>query len=240
MNGNAQDGGKALWFLVPILNGHVAQLGQRRTQHSDTVQHSQSGCCCRSRLPNRQWWRGFSLGTRRVADASLLQKDGFDNVHGLVHNGRCHVRVCRRTRLSIIRRDFVVDGILVGNLRERGRDDRPVDILFSGHHHHAVLEAPNRIPGSDIRRVSHHCRTEFFGIFLSFRLETSVILIDASKGNRLAGFSVGIDVGKTRLERSLHQIGVHAASDLFGSHHSIGGMPKVVGKTRWFVPVGRA
>ena len=65
-----------------------------------------------------------------------------------------------------------------------------------------------------------------------------MVLIDASKGDRLAGISVGIDVRKSRLERALNQVCVHSAADLFGPDNAVCRVSKMMGEARWLVAVG--
>ena len=66
-----------------------------------------------------------------------------------------------------------------------------------------------------------------------------MVLVDASEGDGLARFAVGIHMRKARLQRALDQVGVHSAPDLFGAHNAVGGMAEVMGQTGWFVPVRR-
>mmetsp|Transcript_5531 Transcript_5531/g.13673 ORF Transcript_5531/g.13673 Transcript_5531/m.13673 type:complete len:708 (+) Transcript_5531:379-2502(+) len=238
VDSDAQDRCQAFRLVSAVPNGHVAQFRQRGSQHSDSVQHSQSRRrCCRG-LPDRQWLRRFSLGAGLVADFSLFQKDGFDNVHGLVDDDRSDVGIGRGTGLWVEWRDFVVDGILVGNLGQGGRYHGPVHVFLSGDHHHSVFQTPHRVAGRRIRRITNNAGRKLLGVLFALRLESPVVLIDAPKGDGLAGFPVGIHVGKSRPERALHNVGVHAAGNLFGPEDAVGGVTKVLGQSRRFVPVG--
>mmetsp|Transcript_27352 Transcript_27352/g.56630 ORF Transcript_27352/g.56630 Transcript_27352/m.56630 type:complete len:611 (+) Transcript_27352:637-2469(+) len=240
MDGDAKNRGQTLRFPCAVADRHDAQLRQGGPQHPDTLQHSQPRRGRRGRLPDRQRWRGFSLGSRRVADAALLQKDRLDDVHGLVDDRRGHVRVRGRARLSVKGRNLVVDGVLVHDLGQRRRHNVAVNALLSGHHHHAVFQAPHRVAGRRIGGVSHDVRGKLFGVLLSFLLEPAVVLIDALKGDRLSGFAKGIDVRKSRLQRALDEVGVHPAADLFGTNDRFGVLAEVVGQARWLVPVRSA